>query len=255
MKGILSKTLKMISFSVIFALIAMLFASPAFAESGASNGADANKGGKIVLITVLVLALLVAVVMGFYKMARREKRYATVYIPKTGLKNRNQQSEQIEKTEEVKEVEKVQEEVVEIADEEIEAEGEDMFASMAKNKSKTFEDRLNEADEQTKANYEEIKAEFLALKKVKQRISRKCDSYRLGRDLLAKIIIRGKSVRVYFALEPKAYEETVYHHKNMIEKKAYKEVPMEVRIRSPRSLKKAKRLVAEIATKYSLAKK
>lgn len=257
MRGILSKVTKVALFALVFATLAMLFITPAFAESADANVEDPNRGGKIVLITVLVLALIILIIMGFYKMARKEKHYATIYLPKSGLKTRGAMPAPIVAEIPAKVVASVaKEEVVEDADdgEEGEAEGDDMFAGMAKNKSKTFEDRLNEADEQTRANYEEIKAELLSFKKVKQRISRKCDSYRLGRDLLAKIIIRGKSVRVFFALDPKAYEETVYHHKDMGAKKAYEEVPMAVRIRSPRSLKKAKRLVDEIATKNELVK-
>lgn len=257
MREILSKVTKVALFALVFATLAMLFITPAFAESADANVEDPNRGGKIVLITVLVLALIIVIIMGFYKMARKEKHYATIYLPKSGLKTRDAKPTPIVAEIPAKVVASVaKEEVVEDADdgEEGESEGDDMFAGMAKNKSKTFEDRLNEADEQTKANYEEIKAELLSFKKVKQRISRKCDSYRLGRDLLAKIIIRGKSVRVFFALDPKAYEETVYHHKDMGAKKAYEEVPMAVRIRSPRSLKKAKRLVDEIATKNELVK-
>ncbi len=259
MRGILSKITKVALFALVFATLAMLFVTPAFAESADANVEDPNRGGKIVLITVLVLALIVVIIMGFYKMARREKHYTTIYLPKNGLKTRDTKPAPIVAEIPAKVVAPIAKEEVVVADdaddgEDGESEGEDMFAGMAKNKSKTFEDRLNEADEQTKANYEEIKAELLSFKKVKQRISRKCDSYRLGRDLIAKIIIRGKSVRVFFALDPKAYEETVYHHKDMGEKKAYEEVPMAVRIRSPRSLKKAKRLVDEIANKNELVK-
>lgn len=131
----------------------------------------------------------------------------------------------------------------------------DAFALMRKRSTKTFADRLAEADEQTKANYEEIKNELLSFKKVKSRMSRKCESYRVGRVLLAKVMFSGKSIKCYFALEPAAYETSVFHHRDVSEKKSYVDVPMLVRVRSNRSVKNAKRLVAEVAEKNELVKK
>ena len=130
----------------------------------------------------------------------------------------------------------------------------DAFASLNK-RSKTFEERMREADEQTKNNYEEIKDEFLSYKKVKSRVSKKCDSFRIGRKLLAKIIVRGKSLKCFLALDPNAYEITVFHHRDSSEKRAYAEVPMTMRVRSPRSVKNVKRLIGELANQNELIKK
>lgn len=131
----------------------------------------------------------------------------------------------------------------------------DAFASMRKRSTKTFADRLAEADEQTKANYEEIKNELLSFKKVKSRMSRKCESYRVGRVLIAKVVFSGKSIKCYLALDPAAYETSVFHHRDVSEKKSYVDVPMLMRVRSNRSVKNAKRLVAEVAEKNGLVKK
>lgn len=131
----------------------------------------------------------------------------------------------------------------------------DAFASMRKRSTKTFADRLAEADEQTKANYETIKNELLSYKKMKSRMSRKCESYRVGRVLLAKIMFSGKSIKCYFALDPAAYETSVFHHRDVSEKKSYVDVPMLVRVRSNRSVKNAKKLVEDMAEKNELIKK
>ena len=130
-----------------------------------------------------------------------------------------------------------------------------VFAMLGKKPYKTFERRLKEADEQTKANYQTIIDEFTSFKKVKARMSKRYVSIRSGRKLLAKITLRGKSLKGYLALDPNEFEITVYHHKNMGDKKAYQEVPMMIKVRSPRSVKKAVRLINEIATKFELVKK
>jgi len=140
--------------------------------------------------------------------------------------------------------------VEQAAEEATEAQGEvDPFADLQNRKSKTFDERLAEAEEQTRATYEEIKAAFLAHKKVKERQSKKFVSFRKGRTLLAKVVLRGKSFNVFLALNPDEYAETVYHHKAKGDKKAYELVPMMVRVRSPRSVKKVKRLIDDVVAK------
>ena len=120
------------------------------------------------------------------------------------------------------------------------------FANLQNRKSKTFDERLAEADDEIRATYEQIRASFLCYKKVKERKSKKFVSFRKGRNLLAKVVLRGKSFNVFLALNPDDYAESVYHHKNKGDKKAYELVPMMVRVRSPRSLKKLQRLIDEM---------
>ncbi len=244
MKKTGKRLVSFLTLALMSVLVTISMTTPAFAESGSSDGSGLDDRGKTLILVMMALLVVAVLLVGLYRTAKKAKGHMTAYIP-SGRKQKRAEEDKIDNAPELI----VAEEPVIEAEEFLEGD-EDMFSTMAKNKSKTFEDRLFEADDATRANYAEIKAELLAIKKVKQRISRKCDSYRIGRNLLAKIIIRGKSVRCFFALDPKAYEETVYHHKDAGEKKAYEEVPMAVRIRSPRSLKKAKRLVAELAKKF-----
>ena len=157
----------------------------------------------------------------------------------------------VEQVVEVAPVEVVEEtaSVVEVAEEVAPAQDADPFADLQNRKSKTFDERLAEAEEETRAIYEEIKAAFLAHKKVKERQSKKFVSFRKGRNLLAKVVLRGKSFNVFLALNPEEYAETVYHHKAKGDKKAYELVPMMVRVRSPRSVKKVKRLIDDVVAK------
>lgn len=131
---------------------------------------------------------------------------------------------------------------------------EDAFASLKAN-NKTFEERLAEAEDIVKQGYEEINAKLLSYKKVSVRVSKKYVSYRVGRELIAKLVIRGKTLRCYLALDPETYEVTKLHHKDESEFSTYKEVPMMMRVRSNRAIKNTVRLVEDIATKYSLVSK
>ncbi len=131
---------------------------------------------------------------------------------------------------------------------------EDAFANLKVN-DKTFEERLAEAEDIVKQGYEEINAKLLSYKKVNVRISKKYVSYRVGRQLVAKLTIRGKTLRCYLALDPEAYEVAKLHHKDESEFTTYQEVPMMMRVRSNRAIKNTVRLVEDIATKYSLVSK
>ncbi len=128
----------------------------------------------------------------------------------------------------------------------------DSFAAIA---PKSFTERFEKLDEQTKAFYEQLKAELLSYKKVKCRLSQKGESFRAGRKLLAKVAISGKTVKCYFALDPKAYDVKTYRHGDASEKRAYAEVPMLVRLRSKLSVKRATKLIEEMAAANALVKK
>lgn len=128
------------------------------------------------------------------------------------------------------------------------------FASLASVKSKTFEEKLSEASEEAKAFYEEIKNGLLSYKKVKSRLSKKADSFRVGRKLIAKIAFAGKSVKCYLALNPDEIEKK-FHHRSVSAKKAYASVPTLMRVKSKRAVKNTLTLIEKLATENGLIKK
>ena len=140
-------------------------------------------------------------------------------------------------------------------EEEETAEGEVSPFAGLKGKSKTFEERLAEADEITKANFEAIKAELESYKRVSSRLSKKAMSFRVGRVLVVKTVIRGKTLRCYLSLDPAAYEFSKFHHRDASDKKAYMQVPMMMKVRSGRALKRTIRLISDVAEKFALVKK
>ncbi len=118
--------------------------------------------------------------------------------------------------------------------------------------SRSFTARVIQAPEALKNYYAEIKNEILSYNLVKSRISWKHDAFNRGRLQLAKIVVRGKSLCVYLALDPGAYEYEKYHQTDKSGTNAYAKVPMMIRIKSDLGLRKAKFLVSEMMANYDI---
>ncbi len=133
------------------------------------------------------------------------------------------------------------------------AEGNDAnnFSGIVK---KTFETKLEESSENVKKYYLELKNNLLSYKKVKSRISSKYDSIYVGRQQLAKFVIRGKSLYIYLALNPTDFVGTKY---NVLENtaKTYSVTPCKYKVNGERKFLWAKELILELAKIYGLVTK
>ncbi len=118
--------------------------------------------------------------------------------------------------------------------------------------SRSFTARVIQAPDTLKGYYAAIKNELLSYNLVKSRISWKHDAFNRGRLQLAKLVVRGKSLCVYLALDPGAYEAEKYHHVDKGDTNAYAKVPMMIRIKSDLGLRKAKFLVSEMMANYEI---
>lgn len=116
---------------------------------------------------------------------------------------------------------------------------------------RSFSARLAQADDSLKANYNEIKNFALSYKNVSSRVSWSYDSINRGRKKICKIVIKGKSLIMYLALNPYELPEK-YHHKSVNDVSKYAQTPTKLKVRSGRSVKYAKELIAMIATNYEL---
>ena len=119
----------------------------------------------------------------------------------------------------------------------------DFTASLNRKPSKPFVVKMQETTELNRDYYSSIKNKFLQYRKITARISKKCESFRCGRTLIAKINIVGKTMRVYLALDPKKYPVNIYFQKDAGDKKAYEEVPMMMRVKSDRALRRTYTLI------------
>ena len=111
---------------------------------------------------------------------------------------------------------------------------------------RTFMEKYEALDDSMKDKYMEIRRELLSYAGVRSRISKHCDSYRFKKAIQVKINIQGKTLKVFFALDPKAYLGTTYPIIDVSAKKVYAEVPTLLKVKSDLSVKRAKQLIADL---------
>ena len=114
-----------------------------------------------------------------------------------------------------------------------------------------FETRIHAADPVLKAHFNELKSDILAYG-VKSRLSNSGDTFRLHTKTYVKITIAGKALKLYFALDPKDYEDTKMPLADVGHKGIYKEIPLVFKVKSDLSLRRAKQLIADAMAKDGL---
>lgn len=114
-----------------------------------------------------------------------------------------------------------------------------------------FEERMINAEQEMKDNYNALKNEILSYG-VKSRVSNSGDTFRLHRVTFVKITIAGKSLKLYFALNPEDYKESTVPVQDAGEKNIYSDIPLVFKVKSPLSLKRAKQLIQDVMEKHEL---
>lgn len=115
----------------------------------------------------------------------------------------------------------------------------------------SFEERIKKADSTLKGLYNELKSEIMSYG-VKSRVSAGGDMFRLHTKTYVKMTIAGKSIKLYLALDPKAYANTTIPFDDASKKNLYKEIPFVFKVKSPLSLRRAKQLIADTMLKDNL---
>lgn len=114
-----------------------------------------------------------------------------------------------------------------------------------------FPTRMLDADEETKQNYNELKAEALSYG-LKSRLSNSGDTFRLHTKTYLKITIAGKGLKIYYALNPVDYADSSIPVHDAGAKNIYKEIPAVFKVKSPLSLRRAKQLITDACEKDNL---
>ena len=108
-----------------------------------------------------------------------------------------------------------------------------------------FAERIPELEDDVKAKYSELKNYCLAYG-IKSRISNSGDTFRLHRKTYVKITVAGKGLKLYFALNPKDYEDSTIPVKDVSNKNIYAEIPAMFKVKSVLSFKRAKQLIDDV---------
>lgn len=110
----------------------------------------------------------------------------------------------------------------------------------------SFQARLIQSNEVTQGFYGEIKNYLLSFSKVKSVLSWGHESFRFGRNTVARVKIRGKSVMLYLALSPQLYVGTKFRLKDLTADGKTPLLPAVLKVRSARGVKHAKQLIDNV---------
>lgn len=105
-----------------------------------------------------------------------------------------------------------------------------------------FAKKMVDADKDIQEKYNELKNEILAYGP-SSRLSVAGDTFRLHRKAYVKITLVGKTLKVYFALNPNDYVDSPIPVFDAGDKSAYEDVPALLKVRSDLSVKRAKELI------------
>lgn len=116
-----------------------------------------------------------------------------------------------------------------------------------------FANRLLGLDDEMKEIYNELKTEALSYG-LKSRLSVSGDTFRLHTKTYLKIVVAGKGLKLYMALDPHDYKDTTIPVKDAGVKNLYKDIPLVFKVKSPLSVKRAKALIKDACEKDDLKK-
>ena len=115
----------------------------------------------------------------------------------------------------------------------------------------TFAERLLQSDKEVHDLYNEIKNEILSYG-VKSRISAVGDTFRLHKKMYVRITVAGKSLKLYFALNPRDYASSTLPIQDASNKEMYVDIPLCFKVRSPLSIRRCKELIQDVMDKDRL---
>lgn len=116
---------------------------------------------------------------------------------------------------------------------------------------RSFKSRLIQ-NEKMQDFYTDVRNALSELAGLRSRVSQACENFRFHGDRIARLSVGGKTLTLYLALDPEAYEDSKYRYEDVSERKTYAETPMKVRVTSKRMVKYAKELILDLAKKHEV---
>ena len=114
-----------------------------------------------------------------------------------------------------------------------------------------FTERMLSAEKGMQNDYNELKNEILSYG-VNSRVSNSGDTFRLHRKTYVKITIAGKSLKLYFALDPADYADSKMPIGDASHHAVYAEIPLIFKVKSGLSMRRAKELIRDVMSKDGL---
>lgn len=202
---------------------------------------------------LLVLAVIVFEVVRYCKKSSCEEETTEIEVAEETVEEPVEESATAEETVEEESAAVVEEPAPETVKDEIVIG--DLDDGVESAKRIPFKDKILSAEEKIQVYYNTIDNTFRSFRKINPRVSIKGVSYRLGRQLVAKLTIRGKTLKLHLSLDIADFDENIYFQKDMSDVKEYVEVPFAVKVRSDRALRNALKLIDALAEKHGIEKK
>lgn len=121
----------------------------------------------------------------------------------------------------------------------------------ARYKTVDLETRLRRADESTKIFYSELKNFLLSYEGVKSRVSKKFDTFTIGRFIVAKMAVRGNVINLYLALASESIENK-YFAEDVGDSDTYGKTPTLHKVKSKRGCKYGVELIRDIMNELQI---
>lgn len=120
------------------------------------------------------------------------------------------------------------------------------FYKLQNAERKTFVDKVKKLSPEVKQIYNIVKNEFMKYNGVTNKLTNSCDVLYKGRNQIAKINFTKSRVRLYLGLDPNNAEYAKIPHKDLSNKRAHARTPFYMLLKSPLSVKRAKKLIADL---------
>lgn len=111
---------------------------------------------------------------------------------------------------------------------------------------RSMQAKIAQLSDESKEWYSQIKNELLAYNKIKARMSWKRESFRFGRQAVARFAVRGKTLCLLLAIDPARFEDTKYKVENVGDVTSAADTPCLLRVKSLRKVKYAKEIIAMV---------
>lgn len=121
----------------------------------------------------------------------------------------------------------------------------------ARYKTVDLETRLRRADESTKIFYSELKNFLLSYDGVKSRVSKKFDTFTIGRFIVAKMAVRGNVINLYLALASESIDNK-YFAEDVGDSDTYGKTPTLHKVKSKRGCKYGIELIRDIMSELQI---
>ena len=125
------------------------------------------------------------------------------------------------------------------------------FYKLQNAERKTFVDKVKKLSPEVKQIYNIVKNEFMKYNGVTNKLTNSCDVLYKGRNQIAKINFTKSRVRLYLGLDPNNAEYAKIPHKDLSNKRAHARTPFYMLLKSPLSVKRAKKLIADLMVMHN----